>query len=105
VENRSLHEQPGAEDIVVHRLPWVPLHQGDVFVSGGMKNHRGPVLPEDHVKQPQILDLAEDRHGGDAFMFMAQFHLHIVQIFFAGIEKENQTGCEAENLPTQFGAD
>ena len=105
MEDGGLHEQLGAENIIVDSLPRVAFNQRHMFVGGGVKHDRRAMLPEDTVKQTQILDLAKNGYGLDRVVFMAQLHLNVIEILFAAVEEDDQARRESQGLTAQFGSD
>ncbi len=60
VPDRGLGDAPGAEHVVVHRLPGVVvLHQRHVLVGGGVEDRRRPVLLRAPRRRARVLHVAD----------------------------------------------
>ena len=69
----GIGDESCADDVIFNGFAGVCLHEGDVFVGGGVDNDLGFIFPEELFYAYFIGDITDNCLDGDAGEFFLQF--------------------------------
>ncbi|OPZ73973.1 MAG: hypothetical protein BWY80_00762 [Firmicutes bacterium ADurb.Bin456] len=95
----------GAQDVCLHCFGGVELHQGHVFMGGGMEDNVRPVLLEDCVYPGLVPNIGNLDGQGNSGKTILQIQTDAVDAVFAVAQEHQFFGIHCGHLAAELGAD
>ena len=95
----------GTDDVVFHGLGGVCLHEGDVFMGGGVEDDLRACGLHDVEEPLGVVDIGDDGPHGDVGECAEQLAFEVEERVLGLFDEDDLHGAEAGDLSAEFGAD